>query len=63
MAFLEDMSLDRAVDRLELLGDDLARLSESCLEWPRAEQSRHAARDFPEEIFLALGRSRSGCGD
>ena len=52
MAFLEDVSLSRAVDRLKLIGDDLARLSEACLEWPRAEQSRHAALDFPEEIYL-----------
>ena len=52
MAFLEDMSLGRAVDRLKLIGDDLARLSEACLEWPRAEQSRHAVLDFPEEIYL-----------
>ncbi len=52
MAFLEDMSIDRAVDRLKLIGDDLAQLSESCLEWPRVEQTRQAARDFPDEIFL-----------
>ena len=52
MAFLEDMSLRRAVDRLKLVGDDLARLSESCLQWPRVEQDRPAASDFPSEIFL-----------
>jgi hypothetical protein len=52
MAFLEDMSLRRAVDRLKLVGDDLARLSECCLEWAQVEQSRHAASDFPQEIYL-----------
>ena len=54
MAFLEDMSLRRAVDRLELVRDDLARLAESCREWPLLEQARPASADFPDEISLAF---------
>ncbi len=56
MAFLEDMSLRRAVDRLKLVGDDLARLAESCTQWPRSEQGQHAVSDFPDEIFLPSAR-------
>ncbi len=64
MAFLEDMSLRRAVDRLKLVGDDLARLSESCLQWPRVEQGRQAASDFPSEIFLpSAGAVRGNSAD
>ena len=35
-AFLEEMSLRRAVDRLKLLGDDLAVLAEASARWRRA---------------------------
>ncbi len=52
MAFLEDMSLRPAVDRLELLGDDLAQLSESCRQWPRLERAHPVSADFPDEISL-----------
>jgi hypothetical protein len=60
MAFLEDMSLSRAVDRLKLVGDDLARLAESCREWPRIEHRRRDPSNFPDEISLPSPGSTAG---
>ena len=60
MAFLEDMSLRRAVDRLELVGDDLARLSESCREWPRVEQVQRGSSLFSDEILVPSSAPLAG---
>jgi hypothetical protein len=60
MAFLEDISLRRAVDRLKLVGEDLARLCESCQEWPRVAQARRVSSDFPDEIFLPSSGPMAG---
>ena len=56
MAFLEDMSLRRAVDRLELLGDDLARLAGilPATGLDSSEARPKSPSDFPDEISLAL---------
>ena len=59
-AFLEDMSLGRAVDRLDLLGDDLTLLAGSSLEWPQLEARQNAASQFPELISLPLPGADSG---
>ncbi len=59
-AFLEDMSLRRAVDRLELTGDDLARLADSSLRWLELDPGQNTASDFPDEIFLPLQGPASG---
>ncbi len=51
-AFLEEMSLRRAVDRLKLLGDDLAVLEEASARWRELDHHASAPANFPEEIFL-----------
>ena len=51
MAFLEDMSLRRAVDRLSLVGDDLARLAGSCWRWPIEEPRSRGPLEIPGAIF------------
>jgi hypothetical protein len=53
-AFLEDMSLRRAVDRLDLLGNDLFLLADSALEWPQLEARPSTAPEFPDLNSLPL---------
>ncbi len=60
MAFLEDMSLRRAVDRLNLVGDDLARLAGSCLRWPVEEPHGRTPLEIPGAIFPSPSGPASG---
>ena len=64
-AFLEDMSLSRAVDRLDLLGNDLALLADLSLEWPQLEARQNLATQFPDLISVPLmgADSSSPAGD
>ena len=51
MAFLEDMHLRRAVDRLNLIGGDLGRLARSCLRWPVEQPQGRSPLEIPGAIF------------
>ena len=54
------MSLRRAVDRLDLLGDDLALLAETSLRWHQLDVRPRDTSDFPDKISLPLMGATSG---